>query len=243
MGITFDIAEAPRVYVERIDINGNTLTQDKVIRREFRLTEGDAFNSIQVKRTTDRIKSLGYFQEDLEVEQKPGSAPDRIMLKPMSRKSRPGSCRCRLVSRRSKISFSRARSSSATSAARARQLRAVGFLFAAIRRSRKSALPNPICSTQSIALSGDIFRRDLNSFNFLNNDRNTTYQQATTGFQIRAGVPLTEFLFFQARYSLNYDDISLDPSLVLMPIPMARPVPANCDPPGRLSCAMRSASG
>ena len=41
MGVTFHVAEAPRVYVERIDINGNTLTQDKVIRREFRLAEGD----------------------------------------------------------------------------------------------------------------------------------------------------------------------------------------------------------
>src|SRR3546814_8096473 len=76
MGLTFKVEDAPRVYVERIDINGNTLTQDKVIRREFRLHEGDAFNSFQVKRSADRIKSLGYFQEKLEVEQKPGSAPE-----------------------------------------------------------------------------------------------------------------------------------------------------------------------
>src|SRR3546814_12043081 len=82
MGLTFKVEDAPRVYVERIDINGNTLTQDKVIRREFRLHEGDAFNSFQVKRSADRIKSLGYFQEQLEVEQKPGSAPDSIVLKP-----------------------------------------------------------------------------------------------------------------------------------------------------------------
>ena len=80
MGITFNVAESPRVFVERVDINGNTLTQYKVVRREFRLNEGDAFNSIQVKRTAERIKSLGYFQEDLEVEQAQGSAPDRIVL-------------------------------------------------------------------------------------------------------------------------------------------------------------------
>ena len=79
MSITFNVAESPRVFVERIDINGNTLTQDKVVRREFRLNEGDAFNSIQVKRTAERIKSLGYFQEDLEVEQSQGSTPDRII--------------------------------------------------------------------------------------------------------------------------------------------------------------------
>ncbi len=80
MGLVFQIAEAPRVYVERIDVNGNTLTQDKVVRREFRLAEGDAFNSLQVKRSTARINSLGYFQEKFEIEQKPGSAPDRVIL-------------------------------------------------------------------------------------------------------------------------------------------------------------------
>ena len=56
-----------------IDINGNTLTQDKVVRREFRLAEGDAFNGFQVKRSRDRIQSLGYFQDKFEIEQKPGS--------------------------------------------------------------------------------------------------------------------------------------------------------------------------
>ncbi len=80
MDVTFLLAEAPRVYVERIDVNGNTLTQDKVVRREFRIAEGDAFNSLQVKRSTNRINGLGYFQEDFEVEQKPGSEPDRIIL-------------------------------------------------------------------------------------------------------------------------------------------------------------------
>src|SRR3546814_3488142 len=56
MTITFKVAEAPRVYVERVDINGNTRTKDKVIRREFRLAEGDAFNSFKVKRSRDRIQ-------------------------------------------------------------------------------------------------------------------------------------------------------------------------------------------
>ncbi|MFZ1743695.1 MAG: outer membrane protein assembly factor BamA, partial [Pontixanthobacter sp.] len=80
MDIVFGLNEAPRVYVERVDVNGNTLTQDKVLRREFRLNEGDAFNSIGVKRSTNRIKGLGFFQENFEIEQKEGSAPDRIIL-------------------------------------------------------------------------------------------------------------------------------------------------------------------
>src|SRR3546814_10579652 len=80
MDVTFRVGDAPRVYVERIDINGNTVTRDKVIRREFRLAEGDPFNSVQVKRSRDRIQSLGFFQENLEIEQTPGSSPDRVVL-------------------------------------------------------------------------------------------------------------------------------------------------------------------
>ena len=80
MDVSFVLREAPRVYVERIDVNGNTLTQDKVVRREFRLAEGDAFNSLAVARSTARINSLGYFQENFEINQVEGSAPDRIVL-------------------------------------------------------------------------------------------------------------------------------------------------------------------
>src|SRR3546814_6499161 len=80
MAITFNVGESSRTYVERIDVNGNTLTHDKVVRRELRLNEGDAFNSFGVKRTENRINSLGYFQENLEIERKEGSAPDRIIL-------------------------------------------------------------------------------------------------------------------------------------------------------------------
>ena len=80
MNINFRVNETPRVYVERIDINGNTVTRDKVIRREFRVNEGDAFNAIKVKRSQDRIQGLGYFQDKFEIKQTEGSAPDRIVL-------------------------------------------------------------------------------------------------------------------------------------------------------------------
>ena len=80
MNVTFKVGETPRVYVERIDITGNTTTRDKVIRREFRLNEGDAFNALKVKRSQDRIQSLGFFQDKLEIKQTEGSAPDRVVL-------------------------------------------------------------------------------------------------------------------------------------------------------------------
>ena len=80
MGINFHIAQAQRTYVERVEINGNTQTQDRVIRREIRLAEGDAFNSFAVRRSQDRINSLGYFQDRFEIHQRQGSSPDRVVL-------------------------------------------------------------------------------------------------------------------------------------------------------------------
>lgn len=77
--ITFEVNEGPRVYVERVNITGNTRTLDKVIRREVRIAEGDPFNRVLVDRSKARIKSLDYFKE-VEIEEKPGSAPDRTEL-------------------------------------------------------------------------------------------------------------------------------------------------------------------
>src|SRR3712207_8040136 len=64
---------------ERIDISGNTRPQDRVIRREFRIAEGDAFNAAQIRRSRQRIRDLGYFS-DVQVTSQPGSAPDRAVL-------------------------------------------------------------------------------------------------------------------------------------------------------------------
>ena len=77
--IVFDVGEGPRVFVERIDINGNTRTEDKVIRREFRLAEGDAFNEAAVRRTRQRLNDLGYFS-NVTIEPQPGSVPDKTVL-------------------------------------------------------------------------------------------------------------------------------------------------------------------
>ena len=80
INITFEIGEGPRVFVERIDITGNVRTLDKVVRREFRLVEGDAFSSAQLRRSNQRIQNLGFF-EKVAMEQVPGSAPDKTILK------------------------------------------------------------------------------------------------------------------------------------------------------------------
>ncbi|MBI3760136.1 MAG: outer membrane protein assembly factor BamA [Deltaproteobacteria bacterium] len=77
--VIFNADQGPRVYVEKINITGNSRTLDKVIRREFRLAEGDAFNRVLVDRSRTRIKALGFFK-DVDIKTSPGSAPDRTVL-------------------------------------------------------------------------------------------------------------------------------------------------------------------
>lgn len=77
--VTFEVNEGPRVFVERIDIIGNSRTVDNVIRREFRLVEGDAFNSAKLSRSRQRIQNLGFFSK-VRVDRVPGSAPDKTVV-------------------------------------------------------------------------------------------------------------------------------------------------------------------
>ncbi|MBV9332222.1 MAG: outer membrane protein assembly factor BamA, partial [Alphaproteobacteria bacterium] len=77
--VIMKIDQGPRVYVERINVVGNTRTLDKVIRREMRLTEGDAFNRVLVDRSRTRIRALGFFK-DVDIKETPGSQPDRTDL-------------------------------------------------------------------------------------------------------------------------------------------------------------------
>ncbi len=212
MAITFNVAESPRTYVERIDVNGNTLTHDKVVRREFRLNEGDAFNSFGIKRTENRINSLGYFQENLEIERKEGSAPDRIILETNVEEKPTGELSL-------SAGFSSIENFLLQASIRQRNFRGLGqqlqasVNYSSYSKSIELGFTEPYLFDRNISVGGSVYRRDLNSFNFINNDRRTTFQQVTTGFQLNAGVPLTEFLSFFGRYSLNYDDVTLDKSI------------------------------
>jgi outer membrane protein insertion porin family len=79
VNITFEVNEGPRVFIERIDIVGNSRTVDSVIRREMRVTEGDAFNRVLLDRSRQRVQSLGFF-ETVTVEDADGSQPDRSVV-------------------------------------------------------------------------------------------------------------------------------------------------------------------
>jgi outer membrane protein insertion porin family len=77
--ITFEVVEGARAFVERIEIIGNNRTADRVIRREFRLAEGDPLNAAQVRRSRQRLRDLGYFG-NVDIQAAPGTRPDRVVL-------------------------------------------------------------------------------------------------------------------------------------------------------------------
>jgi outer membrane protein insertion porin family len=238
MSVTFNIGNAPRQYVERVDINGNTVTRDKVIRREFRLAEGDPFNSLRVKRSRDRIQSLGFFQDNLEVTQTQGSAPDRVVLGVDVEEKSTGELQL-------SAGFSSLERFLINLSVRQRnfmgkgqELRA-GVNYSSFSKSVELGFTEPYLFDRNIAVGFDVYRRDYSSFGFANGgNRNRTYQQVTTGGQLRAGVPLTEYAQLALRYSLNLDEIQLNSDALFLDPDGAGPLPRICDPlqAGRYLC-------
>lgn len=77
--LTFDVQKGPKVYIERIDIVGNTKTRDKVIRRQLRVYEGELFNGTGMRRSKEKVTALGFF-ETVEVTHKPGSDGEHVVV-------------------------------------------------------------------------------------------------------------------------------------------------------------------
>jgi outer membrane protein insertion porin family len=173
------------------------------------VNEGDAFNALNVMRSQDRIRSLGFFDEKLEIKQTEGSAPDRVVLglaleeKPTGQLSVSGG-------------YSSLERFVVQLAISQNNFMGKGqSLDAAVNYSRYSksvqlGFVEPYFLDKPILLGGSLFRRDYNSFNFIGDQRNTTYSQVSTGGALRTGFPLTEFMSVGGRYSLTRDKISLN---------------------------------
>lgn len=209
MSMKFNIGESNRTYIERIEITGNRQTQDKVIRREFRVAEGDAFNTFLVKRSQDRINSLGYFQDKFEIERKEGSAPDRIVLAANVEERPNGELTL-------SAGFSSLERFILQASIRQRNFRGMGQTvsasvdYSSYSKSIELGFTEPYLFDTNIALGGTVFRQDYNAFNYIGSDRSTTYSQVATGFQLVAGLPLTEYWTLSGRYTLRQDDVTLD---------------------------------
>ncbi|MBK0328604.1 outer membrane protein assembly factor BamA [Rhodobacteraceae bacterium F11138] len=79
LDVEFALVRGPRVFVERIDVEGNTTTLDRIVRQQFRIVEGDPFNPREIRASAERIRALGFFST-AEVETREGSSPDQVVV-------------------------------------------------------------------------------------------------------------------------------------------------------------------
>lgn len=79
LDVEFALVRGPRVFVERIDVEGNTTTLDRVVRRQFKVAEGDPFNPREIRESAERIRALGFFAT-AEVNAREGSSPDQVIV-------------------------------------------------------------------------------------------------------------------------------------------------------------------
>jgi outer membrane protein insertion porin family len=205
VSIVFSVDEGPRTYIERINIRGNTRTRDYVIRREFDLSEGDAYNRALVDRAERRLKNLDYFKT-VKIVTEPGSSTDRVILIVDLEEKSTGD-------------FSVSGGYSTTDGALAevsiaeRNFLGRGlFAKAAVTygqyaRGASLSFVDPYLLDYRVALGLDIFYREQLANSYI------SYGTKTIGFSPRLGFTLREDLSLQLRYSLYQQSISLPSAL------------------------------
>lgn len=207
MNITFRILDAPRVYVERINIKGNVVTLDRVIRREFRLQEGDAFNSALVSRSETRLRRLDFFRE-VEIEQLQGSEPDRIVLDVNVEEQATGELNLG-------AGFSSLENFIFDFSIRQRNFQGkahdlrLGVRLSGTRQEIDLGFTEPYFLGRRVAAGFDIFARRIDSSNF-----GALFDTNSLGFSLRAGMALNEYWTLSTRYTLRQDDISVPQNLL-----------------------------
>ena len=199
VNLTFEVNEAPRVFIERIDISGNTRTQDRVVRREFRIAEGDAFNAAQIRRSRQRIRDLGYFS-DVQVTSSPGSAPDRAVLNTQVTERATG-----------EVSLGGGYSTDAGALAdvglRERNLLGTGIdaringTLAQRRSQVDLSITDPAFLDRNLAAGFDLFYIQRNLLAIAN------YRERRAGFAVRAGYAFNERLRQTWAYTLTNREI------------------------------------
>jgi outer membrane protein insertion porin family len=207
--VTFDIEEAPRVYVERVDIQGNVRTLDKVIRREFTLVEGDAFNTAKLRRSQQRLKDLDFF-EKVDVTNVPSStAADRTVIKVDVTEKSTGEISFG-------VGFSTSVGGLVNVGAKERNLLgrgqevSINTQLAQKGAGAIASFTEPYFLDRRLTAGFDVFATSTNSYDFL------VYSVTTAGFDFRTGYYYNDFLRSDWKYTLSSTHIhDIDPSASL----------------------------
>jgi outer membrane protein insertion porin family len=199
--LTFTVDDGPKVYIERIDIVGNTRTRDYVIRREFDIGEGDPYNHALIERAERRLNNLGFFKK-VHITNRPGSSPDRVIVLVEVEDQPTGS-------------FSVSGGYSTVDGAIAEvSVTETNFLgrgqyvklsasYGQYSEGWAASFTEPYLFDQRIAAGIDVFHKATfqNLYAF--------YETWTTGATLRLGLPITDEFTFQPHYSLYGSKISI----------------------------------
>lgn len=209
LNLTYDIQEGPKVYVERIDISGNVRTQDKVIRREFRIAEGDAFSTAKLRRTEQRLKNLGFF-ESVDIQAVPSDSPDKTVIKVKVAEKSTGELSFG-------AGFSTVDGPLGNVGLRERNLLGKGYdLRAQLNISgRRSTIDvsftDPYFLDKELSAGIDVFHRRFDR-------RESSFKEQNTGLGLRMGYDLAEYTRHTISYQVSYDktnDVDNDASDVI----------------------------
>lgn len=197
--VAFHIDEGPRVYVQRIDITGNVRTLDRIIRRNVRLAEGDAFNSAKMRRSRKLIEDLGFFS-DIQVVEEPGDGPDQTIVTVDVAERSTGEVNFG-------AGFSTVEGPLASIGIRERNLLGRGqnlglqFTISGIAQNINLQFTEPYFLNRDVAAGFDVFStaRDFDE---------SSFERDLLGFTLRAAYPVTENVSQAVRYSLRREDIT-----------------------------------
>jgi outer membrane protein insertion porin family len=204
IGITFKVDEGARVYIERIDIVGNTQTLDRVIRREIRVAEGDQYNPVQLDNAKSRIRALGFFNpEKVEVTDEAGSMPDRTVIKVKVEEEATGELAF-------SAGFSSADAFLFSVSAQQRNFRGRGqYLSARIQTTARQQdlefrFTEPKFQDRNLAVGLDLFATQSDFF------EEAGFQNSIIGVGGRLLFPLSDTDQIGLRYNLRSDNLQID---------------------------------
>lgn len=198
--ISYDISETPRVFVERINVNGNIRTLDKVLRREMELAEADPFSRTKLARSERKVRNLNFF-ESVDVKVSPGSAPDRTVVDVNVQEKSTGELSIG-------AGFSTNDGPLADFSIRERNLLGKGqdLVLSALLAGERSQLDlsftEPYFLGRDISAGFDLFATETDF------QEESSFDQTRTGGALRLGYPLSQNWRQTLRYRFESNDIS-----------------------------------
>jgi outer membrane protein insertion porin family len=232
INLVYAIDEGPRAYIERINIRGNLRTREYVIRREFDLAEGDAFNKMLIDRAERRLKNLNYFKS-VKIGQEPGSAPDRVVLNVDVEEQQTGDFSV-------SGGYSTAEGWLAEVSVSERNLMGTGkavkasVMYGEYAKGVDLSLVEPYFLGSRVSAGAEIFGKQILPSSY------QSYGTDTYGASFTMGMPVTEAVGTQWRYSIYNQQLTLSPALMGC-YPPANP-PPGCSPIGEASLPIRQAA-